>query len=280
MKLARSMAAIESRHGILPVRYPQSKKMLADQYRISGDIQHKFSCRRSWIVFVCIWLKIKLTGDEVLESIEGIEIPPGGHPSEVNISPPTGSDIRWAENPPVKLYELKQAVETGLRFAEESVSRRARELQIRQLSNRLPALERMGSYYRQLAVDSVGSNNGETDVIHAEYQRRLHEEIQYARVKATLDLMALETISTPVQKLMWVLQRGTQTREVASVVNLYTGRILTPVRCDICGDQIDTFGLSELNELFCINCRNGCSQSGRLAGPNRKPALKEMNIDY
>ncbi len=255
MKAARSVSANLSRHGILPARSPQSKKMFADRYRIFGDTQHKFSCRRCWNVLVRIWLKIKLTGDEVLESIEGIEIPAGGQPFEVKISPPPGSDIRWVAKPPVKLYELKQIIETGIRFAEDSVSNKARDLQNRQIRNRLPALARMRAYYRQLAEETAGSSSKETDAIQAEYQHRLREEIHYAQVKATLELIALETVAAPVQQLTWELQRNTQTREVVSVVNLYSGRIMIPVRCDICGNQISTFGLSELDKLVCNACR-------------------------
>lgn len=254
------MAAVASRHGILPVRYRESRKSLANRCRIFEGTQDEFSSRRIWRVLVRIWLRINLTGDEVVELIEGVEMPPGGQPSKIEPCPSPAVDIRWVEKAPLKLYELKQIVDAGIRFAADSVSFKARDLQSRQLGSRLPALERMRAYYRQLAVDAAGDNSNETDALHAEYRRRLHEEILFARVKAKLNVIALETISTPAQQLRWVLRRNTQTQRVVSVVDLYSGRVVTPVRCDFCGDQINMFGLSESNHVGCKSCRDGRDQ--------------------
>lgn len=260
MSASQSRADVASRHGILPARYRKSRRSLARQCRIFKETQYDFSSRRDWRVLVRIWLKISLTGDEVVELIKCIEMPPGGQPSEIGHCPSPAADIRWAEKAPVKLYELKRIVETGIRFAADLVSIEARNLQNRQMCDRLPALERMRAYYRQLAVDAAGSECQEADAIRSEYRRRLHEEIHFARVKAKLALIALETISTPAQRLTWKLRRNTQTKEVVSVVDLYSGKVATPVRCGFCRDKIDMFGLSQSNEVVCEGCRAGHRQ--------------------
>lgn len=262
MKDFRPLSATISRHGILPVHYPQTKKILADRYRIFSDTTFTFSCRRRWLVLVRIWLEINLIGDEIQEWVEGVEVAPDGQLAAVDISPAPAPDIRWVDKPPVKLSELKPNFETGISFVEKSIAGIARELQNKQLTTRLPALERMRAYYRQLA-DDAGNSSSQTDAIQAEYQRRLREEVRFARVKATVNPIALETISTPVQQLKWVLQRKSQTREVISFANLYTGKMRTPVRCDCCGNQTHAFGLSRSSEVVCINCRN-CSDRCRL----------------
>jgi hypothetical protein len=101
-------------------------------------------------------------------------------------------------------------------------------LQQKTLKNLYPTLERLRTYYRQLAADAAGVDREKTGAIEAEYRRRVREEIQYSRVKATMDLIAVETISTPVLKLTRLLQRNGDSKEVTAVLNLHDGGLISP----------------------------------------------------
>ena len=217
-----------TRHGILPVRYPTGRKKLKLRYGAFEDSEIKFSCRRSWQVIVRIWLKTTLTGDEVVEILQGIEIPVEGRPRRIGISTTAANDIRWVEKSPLKLYRLKQVVEAGFRFAENFIVEKAEDLQQKALKDLYPTLERLRTYYRQLDANADANNTKKTNAIEAEYRRRLRDEISYVRVKAAMDLIALETISTPVQILKWLLQENGKATEVKAVFNLYDGSLNPP----------------------------------------------------
>lgn len=228
MKKLKSAPSCIARHGILPVRHPADRKNLNLRYGGYGDSEVQFSCRRSRQVMVRLWLKATLTGDEVFEILEGIEIPADGRPRRTAISTTAADDIRWVEKSPLKLYRLKQAVEAGFRFAENSIVAKASEIQLKALKDLYPALERLRTYYRQLDADAKADGLKETSVIKAEYRRRLRDELAYVRVKAVIDLIALETISTPVQNLKWLLPENGGTKEVKAVFNLYDGSLNPP----------------------------------------------------
>jgi hypothetical protein len=218
---------IVTRHGVLPARYPNSKRCLMDRYRIFEDSEIKFFGRRSRQIIVRIWLKITFTGDEVVEILEGVEIPADRQPRRIERIGPAGQDIRWVEKPPLQLYRLKQVIEPGLRFAEQLIFEKAEDLQQKALKNRYSALERLRSYYRQLAADAAACSNEAADAVQAEYRRRLRDELAYVRVKAAMDLIALETISMPVQNLNCLLQQNGNSKEVKAVFNLYDGSFIT-----------------------------------------------------
>ncbi len=60
-----------------------------------------------------IRLKITLTSDEVVETLEGVEIPADQQPRHIERTTSAGKDICWVEKPPLKLYQLKQIIEAG-----------------------------------------------------------------------------------------------------------------------------------------------------------------------
>jgi hypothetical protein len=229
MKALNSSYPVFTRHGVLPARYPNSKKNLMDRYKIFEDSQITFSCRRSRQIIVRIWLKITFTGDEVVEILEGVEIPADRQPRRIEHITSTDQDIRWVEKPPLQLYRLKQVIDAGLRFAEHLIVEKAEDLQQKVLKNRYSALERLRIYYRQLAADAAAYSSEAAGAVQAEYRRRLGDEIAYARVKAEMDLIALETISTPVQNLKWLLQQNGNSKEVNAVFNLHDGSLNPPL---------------------------------------------------
>jgi len=228
MKKLNSAQVCITRHGILPVRHPADRKKLNLHYAGYENSEIHFSCRRSRQIMVRLWLKITLTGNEVVEILEGIEIPEGGRPRPTAAGNTAADDIRWVEKSPLKLHRLKQAVEAGFRFAENSIVAKAAELQLKALKDLYPALERLRTYYRHLDADAKADGLNQTGVIEAEYRRRLRDEIAYVRVKAAMDLIALETISTPVQNLKWLLPETSRAKEVKAVFNLYDGSLNPP----------------------------------------------------
>ncbi|CAB1074375.1 hypothetical protein JY97_15805 [Alkalispirochaeta odontotermitis] len=259
LKLSHIGAA---RHGVLPARYPGSKKTLRNKYQGFGETNTRFSCRRGWKVLVRIWLKIQLTGDEVVEILEGFEIPANQQPHKLEGLPSADQDVRWVQKPPLKLYQLKQIIEAGFGFAENSIIEKAGKLQKKNLKALFPVLERLKAYYRQLANDTVGIDGEQTGAIEAEYRRRLQEEIQDACVKATAELIALETISTPVQNLKWQLQQNGRTKEVNAVFNLYDGSLESTAGCAICGGRSCFFSILDSVTRVCENCYALCDICG------------------
>ncbi|MCP4628158.1 MAG: hypothetical protein GY850_32280, partial [bacterium] len=251
-----------TRHGVLPTQYPASRKTLKNKYGAFGETVTTFSCRRGWKVRVRIWLKIKLCGDAVVEIIEGFEIPADQQPLKLEVIPSTDKDIQWVEKPPLKLCRLKQIIEAGFGFAKNLINEKAAALQTKNLKTLYPTLERLRAYYRQLAKDAAGNDGEQTGAIDAEYRRRLREEIQYACVKATADLIALETIATPVQNLTWQLQRNGKSKVVTAVLNLYDGSLDSTARWEICGGDSGFFGISDSNILVCENCCADCDICG------------------
>ena len=262
MKALKSAHIGATRHGVLPARYPNSRKALQNRYEVFGDSEKKFSCRRGWQVLVRIWLKITLTGDEVVEILAGVEIPADRQPRQIERTTSAGKDVRWVEKPPLKLYRLKKIVEAGFSFAENLIVEKAENLQKKNIKTLYPTLARLRTYYRQLAEDAVGNDGEDKRAVHAQYRRRIREEIQYSRVKASVDLIALETLATPVQKLKWLLQRNGNSKEVKAVLNLYDGSLTSAVRCDICGAESCSFGVSDSNNLVCANCYTHCDVCG------------------
>lgn len=251
-----------TRHGVLPAQCPDSRKNLKNRCQAFGRTEQKFSCRRGWKVTVRMWLKIKFSGDETIEILEGFEIPADGQPIKLERIISADKEVRWVDKPPLKLFQLKQIIEAGFRFAENFIIEKAADWQKKNLKTLYPALERLRIYYHQLAQDAAGNDGQPTGAIEAEYRRRLREEIQYAGLKATADLTALETISTPVQNLKWQLQRNGKSKEVNAVLNLYDGSFESTTRCEICGGDSSFFGISESNVLVCASCCCQCDICG------------------
>jgi hypothetical protein len=262
-KTVRILAQMGSvRHGILPARQAASKKTLPGRCETLGDVETKFSSRRGWKVRARIWLRIKFTGDEVVETLQGFEITEDRHPRKLADIPSADRNIRWVEKPPLRLNRLKQIIEAGFRFAESSIFEKAEDLQKKNLQNLYPALERLRSYYHQLAADTPGKDGEKADAIHAEYRRRLLEEVQRASVKATAQCVALETISTPVQHLKWQLKRNGNSRQVEAVLNRYDGCLTPAVRCEVCAAGGGPLGMSDSSVLVCGDCRASCDICG------------------
>jgi len=262
MKARKLTDSDETRHGLLPVRHPKSNKAFQNRYGVFGESAKKFSCRRGWHVRVRIWLKVTLTGDEIIEDLKGVEIPQDQQPREIESRPSTRKEVSWVEKPPLKLYELQQIVESGLRFAEKLIVAKAETLQKKYLIALYPALARLRTYYLQLAEDAPGNDREAMDAIEGEYRRRLNEEIRYTRVKAVMNLVAVETIATPVQKLKWLLERNGKSKEVKAVLNLYDGSLVSPLRCDVCGVAGRALELSDANRLVCADCYAHCDICG------------------
>ena len=240
-KLAQIGAA---RHGILPVRYPHSVKTLQNRRAVFGGAEGKFACRRGWQNLVRIWLKITFFSDTVVEMLTGIEIPADMQPRLMETDTSAGKDVRWAAKPRLKFKQLKAFVEAGIRWAENLAVAKAEDLQRKNFETLYPTIERLRIYYQQLTEDSGGPDPDKASAIKAEYRRRIREEIQYAGVKATLDLIAVETLATPVQNLSWRVERNGILYEETVVVNLNDGTVAAPAECDSRGCTTCIFGMA------------------------------------
>jgi len=260
LELARTGSV---RHGVLPALFTYSRKALKDKYSVFAGSCKNFTTRREWTTTVRIWVKATLSGDEVVEILEGVEILPDGQLRSIQSAELPGKDVRWVEKPPLKRFQLKELIESGVGFANNFIIDTAEKLQTENFNRLYSTLERLRIYYHQLNEDTMSSaKDGRVSTIEAEYQRRKQEEIQFARIKATVEPVAVETISTPVQKLRWQLERNGNKMSVAAVVNLYDGIIVSPVRCNICEAETSSFGISRSNVLACADCYISCDFCG------------------
>ncbi len=239
------------RHGILPIRYPNSGKTFPNKCAVFGGAERKFSCRRGWQNLVRIWLKITLFSDEVVEMLTGIEIPADMQPRLIETETSAGQDVQWVAKPRLKLKQLEAFIEAGIGLAEDLTVVKAEDLQRKNFETLYPTIERLRIYYQHLTEDSAGTDPDRTSAIKAEYRRRIREEIQYARTKATLDLIAVETLATPVQNLTWLLEQNGMVKEATAVLNLYDGTFAAPIRYDISGCEACTFAGTASNESVC-----------------------------
>ncbi len=239
------------RHGVLPQRVPNDRKTLKNRYVKLGGANKNFSCRRGWQALVRIWLKIKLAGDEVVEMLTGIEIPANMQPRLIQTTAATGNDVQWVAKPPLRFNHLKAYIEAGVRWAEKLALAEAENLQRKNFETLYPTIERLRIYYQHLTEDAAGNDPDKTAALNAEYRRRIREEIQYARVNAKLDIIALETIAAPVQNLSWLMERGGILYEETAVVNLYDGTLAAPARCSIGGCGTCLFGMAASNVPVC-----------------------------
>jgi len=259
-ELARKGAV---RQGALPALHNFSRKALRNKFSVTAGSEKSFSVKRLWKTVVRMWVKAILTGDEVYEIIEGIEVRPDGRIKRIENNVSIGENVRWVEKPPLKLYELKKRIGSGMEFAGNLVIEKAEALQKKNLKRLYSTLERLRIYYRELNEEVLSSGSKEDlAVIKADYKRRQQEELLYARLKATIKLIAVETISTPVQQLCWELTGNGGSKRVVAGLDLFNGEISTPVRCQMCEKETFSFGLSRSNLLFCPDCYNAWDFSG------------------
>jgi hypothetical protein len=257
LELAQIGAA---RHGVLPILYPNDRKTLKNRYPELAGTKKKFSCRRGWQALVRIWLKIKLSGDEVVEMLAGIEIPADMQPRLIKTTAAAAKDVQWVAKSPFKFNQLKAFIDAGVRWAENLALAKAEDLQRKNFETIYPTIERLRVYYQHLTQDSAGNDQDKTAALNAEYRRRIREEVEYARITVKLNIIALETIAAPVQNLSWRLERNGILNEETAVVNLYDGTVAAAVRCNTIGCETCIFGMAASNVPVCksrITSRKG-----------------------
>ena len=246
------------RHGALPRRFEISKKDLKSKYRFFAGRCERFACKRGWQTTVRLWVKAVLSGDAVVEILEGVEISPNGQIRRIESTTPPGQGICWIEKPPLKRYQLIELIETGMAFADNLIIDRT-DLQSQKLKRLYATLDKLRIYYHQLKEETVG--DGKEDAVaavEAEYQRRKQEELEYARVRASTKLIAVETISIPVQELRWDMERSGNRHRIAAAFNLFSGELAATTHCSICKKPKWTIGLSCTGVLVCPDCYAQC----------------------
>jgi hypothetical protein len=260
LELAKTGAV---RHGVLPILVTRSRKTLKNNYSVFAGTCKNFSSKRAWNTTVRLWVKAILSGDEVVEILEGVEIKPDRQPRRIDNAMLPGEDVQWVGNPPLKRYQLTALIKSSFWFAQNLIIDRAEELQTKKFRRLYKTLEKMRIYYHQIKEETLKTGNEEAvSAIEAEYQRRKQEELQYARVKVVVKIIAVETISTPVQELRWQLARNGNRKSVKAALNLYNGETISPVRCNICEGKTRSFGISQSGIVVCADCYIVCEFCG------------------
>jgi hypothetical protein len=200
-----------------------------------------------------------LTGNEFIEDITAIEISPGGTSGVIEAIPETSDDMRCVEKPPIKRSQLQDLIKKGLKFAQKVAIEKAEDLQAANLKDLYASLKRLRTYYRQLKDESSKTGNEDaTETYEAEYRYRKMEEIQNARIYAGIKIIALETHAYPAKRILLQIARNGESREVSSAINLFNGKIVEHVRCDMCNAETCCFGLTNSNTVICTDCYTRC----------------------
>jgi hypothetical protein len=247
------------RHGVYPAKINFSRKDVKTKYNLFAGHLVSYSVRSSWKVIVRCHAKILLTGNEFIEDIVAIDVSPGDPPKLVEKKSDLASEASWVEKPPLKRYELQKLMEEALVFAKMLAVENAEDLQANHLKDLYKSVKRLRSYYRQMKAERAKKGDAEAaETYEAEYQYRKAEEMHYARTRARVKIIAIETFSFPVKKICLQLERNGETREVSTTVNLFNTKIVAPVQCNICNCQTDTVGISESMTVVCSNCHASC----------------------
>jgi hypothetical protein len=247
------------RHGIYPGKINFSRKDVKAQYTLFSGNLVKLSVRSSWTVMARCHVKILLTGNEFFEDIIAIDVSPGETPRLVEKISELPSELNWVEKPPIKRYQLQELIEKGLGFAEKMAVEKAEDLQAEHLKHLYTTMTRLRSYYRQLKDERTKKGDQDAaETYEAEYQYRKTEEMQHARAHARVKIIALETYSFPTKKIRFQIEHNGQAREVSTSINLFSGNIVAPVRCDICNCQTVSFGMTDSGAIACSDCHTHC----------------------
>jgi len=252
-----------ARHGLLPDSVKIKRRDLKNMCQVFVGEVSKFSVRSSWKTTVRSHFKITTVWDELVEELLCIEIPFKGLPRQVKGSSGLVKTMHWADRPPIKLYKFKEMLDRGAALAERIAIDRAEDFRKDSLKRLYSTLERLKCYYQLVKEESVQTDdeNGES-VAEIEYQRRKTEEVQQAGVRVKVEIVAVETISVPVKQLTWQLKHNHGFREVCAVFNCFDGEMVEPVKCEVCGAEIQSFGVARVNAVVCSNCYAQCNICG------------------
>ena len=252
-----------ARHGLLPGSMKIKRSDLKNMCQVFVGEVSKFSVRSSWKTTVRSHYKITTVWDELVEELLCIEIPFKGLPRQVKGSSGLAKTMHWADRPPMKLYKFKEMLDRGTALAERIAIDRAEDFRKDSLKRLYSTLERLKCYYQQVKEESVQTNDeNEESVAEIEYQRRKTEEVQQASVRVKVEIVAVETISVPVKQLTWQLKNNHGFREVCAVFNCFDGKMVEPVKCEVCRAEIQSCGVAGVNVVICSNCYAQCNICG------------------
>ncbi len=247
------------RHGLYPKKVQLSRKDLKNIFQVFAGKVAKFSARSSWQTTVRCYVKIVLTGDEFIEKIALIEVSPSGSSKIVEDEPELTAEVKWVERPPIQRYRLEDLIKKGLIFVEKVAIEKAGDLQAERLKGLYKTLKQLRTYYRKLIADNRRKENEDAvTTLESEYRYRKNEEMEHARVRAVIKIIALETVSTPVKNIRLIIERDDCIREVISCVSCMDGKILDPVRCQVCDRVTSSFGISASGKIVCAYCCTNC----------------------
>ncbi|MFC1812592.1 hypothetical protein ACFL03_07860 [Thermodesulfobacteriota bacterium] len=257
--LSLELSKDSSRHGLLPDSAKLSRKQLKDMYTVFFGKVAKFSVRSSWRTTVRCHFKITIVGDELMEELLCVEVPFKGLPRFLEDVPVLKEDVRWVVRPPLKQYQFREMLDQGMAFSEKIAMDRANDSLNESLKRLYSTLDRLKCYYQQVKEESVqGEPENKISAAEEEYQRRKTEEIQQARVRAKVEVIAVETLSVPVKRMTWKLKKKDGFRDAQAVFNCFDGKVVEPVQCEICLIETETFGIAGPDKIVCPDCFTQC----------------------
>lgn len=264
-----------SRHGVLSPQVGFSRKEARDRLQVFAGELVRFSARKAWRAAVRIWVKAAIQADDVNEHLFAVEVADNGPSRVLETAPDPDPAIRWRKTPPVAFAAFEALVERAMKRAEQEAVRLSEEAKQSGLERLHQTLDRLERYYDQLREEALSAGKERAAAgAEAEHERRKADEIEGARVRARVDLVALETVSTPVKRLEWALERGGIERQVIGDVELLGGAVTLEQACEVCGRSSSELGLGLDGTLFCPDCGTTCSVCGKeLIGPGAQTAF-------
>lgn len=261
--IAAGLATGMVRHGLVRPGKGPKRKDLIDSYSVfSGEIA-RASIRRGWRTTVRFHCKIAILGDELKEELIIIEVPPECPTRLMERPIPVEGDIQWVERPPVTRNRLIEMLRRGLRLAERVAMEMAEDCRKEVLERLYGSLERLQRYYQQMGEESL--QQGEENALsryQIEYEKRRSEEVENAVVRAKVSVVALETISVPVKELLLEVEGHRNCVRARALFNALDGTVVVPVRCEACGGETNSIGLTATDEIVCPNCLSECEICG------------------
>ena len=248
------------RHRLLEPLVPFKRKEIKNYYRLFAGKVNRFSARSSWLTTVVCYVKITLIGEDLVEELVCMEVPPAGAPVHKKDGPLPEMKGRWVDRSPLKKYQMEDRLQKAMTFAERLAFERAEDARGEVLEHLYQTLDRLRRYYQQ--VKEEAHQQEAVSAAEREYERRKSEEVAHARIRAKVKMVAVETVSAPCKHLTWELERDGDGRTIQAVFDMMNAKMATPVRCEVCNLEVTAFGLSGTGKIVCSDCYANCTLCG------------------
>ncbi len=264
-----------SRHGARPARTSFSRPEARDRLRVHTGRLTRFTARKGWRATARLWVKAAVRADDVHEHLLAVEVSENGPARVLDRLTHPPQDVQWREAPPISRPRFEALVERGMKRAEQEAVRLSEEAVRENLERLYQTLDRLDRYYRQLREEALSAGRERAAAgARAEHARRKADEIEAARVHAHVELVSVETVSSPVKQLQWTLEGPETKRIVSADFDLVEGDVLGEIRCEVCDHPTAELGLGPDGSLACPACTAHCAVCEReMMGPDARAAF-------